>query len=661
MRNRISLRSSTRLRYFARAILILLLASAGLCQSPSSAAPSQPTSGMQAQPNAGPPAQDGGQIVQFLSQTVSWYRQLAVEQQLATEPSDLSYLQEDRQVADEVVRLAFQYARAELALRAKQHGKPVGTQSAPQQQYQALEQAAQQSQQQIQDTQAELDSTKAKLARAPASKRKTLEAQVAELESEVNLLQARREALQSMVEFVSTSNSGGGTVGLRAQIDALARSVPASLSQAQGTNTAPNTPEPAAVTNNAANRNPQPTGIWGLSAALLHLSGKMHTLDDEIALSGALSQKAKELRKPLLDYLRNLIQQGNQLFSAADTATPAQLDQQKQQLDLVTAQFKETSNVMLPLSKIIVLQDVYQRSLSNWRDTIKYESRDELRQLLLRVGVLVVLIVLVLGIGEIWRRTTFRYVHDVHRRYQFLLLRRVVIWVAIGLIIVLTFATQLGSAVTFAGLLTAGVAVALQNVIVSIVAYFFLIGKYGIRVGDRVQIAGVTGEVVDIGLVRIHVMELAGQSDAQPTGRIVAFSNSIVFQPNAGLFKQIPGTDFIWHELKLTLASDTDYHTAKERITQAVDAALASERENIEAQRRSMEKSLTTVAGSDLRPRIRLHYTASGIEATVRFPVLLGKASEMDDHLMKEVMEALDREPKLKLVGAEMPTVKAGA
>jgi len=274
--------------------------------------------------------------------------------------------------------------------------------------------------------------------------------------------------------------------------------------------------------------------------------------------------------------------------------------------------------------------------------------------------VLLALIGVVLAIGEIWRRTTFRYIHDSRRRYQFLLLRRVVMWVAIILIIVLAFATQLGSAVTFAGLLTAGVAVALQNVIVSVVAYFFLIGKYGIRVGDRVQIAGVTGEVVDIGLVRIHVMELGGPGDSQPTGRVVALSNSIVFQPTAGLFKQIPGTNFLWHELKLTLSSETDYHTAKERITQSVTEALAEYHDSMEAQRRSMEMSLTTVSPTELKPKVRLHYTASGIEADIRYPVALDKAGEIDDHLMHGVMAALDKEPRLKLVGAEMPTAKAG-
>src|SRR5258707_7484466 len=116
-------------------------------------------------------------------------------------------------------------------------------------------------------------------------------------------------------------------------------------------------------------------------------------------------------------------------------------------------------------------------------------------------------------------------------------------WTAIGVILVLAFATQLGSAVTFAGLLTAGVAVALQNVIVSIVGYFFLIGKYGIRVGDRVQLGSRTGEVVDIGLVRFHLMELSGGvADSEPTGRIVAFSYSLVFQATSRLLKQITST-----------------------------------------------------------------------------------------------------------------------
>src|SRR5579864_2961089 len=62
--------------------------------------------------------QDPAQIIQFISHTVSWYRQLAVEQQLATQPSDLTYYQENHRVADQAVQLAFDYARSEAQLRA---------------------------------------------------------------------------------------------------------------------------------------------------------------------------------------------------------------------------------------------------------------------------------------------------------------------------------------------------------------------------------------------------------------------------------------------------------------------------------------------------------------------------------------------------------------
>jgi len=65
-------------------------------------------------------------------------------------------------------------------------------------------------------------------------------------------------------------------------------------------------------------------------------------------------------------------------------------------------------------------------------------------------------------------------------RHQFLLMRKIALWCGVALVLIFAFVTELGAVATFADLLTAGVALALQNVIVSIVGYFFLIGKYGI-------------------------------------------------------------------------------------------------------------------------------------------------------------------------------------
>ncbi|PYV47546.1 MAG: hypothetical protein DMG94_05840 [Acidobacteria bacterium] len=595
-------------------------------------------------------AQDPVQVIQFLSRTISWHRQLEAEGKIASRPTDLSFAQEDLHISDQVVRLAFEYARGQAQLQAKQPATPPPSSDDSSARSQRLLQATQQVEKQLQDTQAELQGLRQKLDRTPAAKKSIIESQIAEVQSEIGLLQARRDALQSMSEFVSSSNSGG-SMGMRAQIEEMARSVPAELSRSSNQDElARQSYSSGALVSGATNA---PSGIWELAGGLIQLSGKLHTLNDELSASEDLAAAAAKIRDPLIQNLRNLIRRGDELAAAADNSGPAALAQQKQQLDALAAEFRQTSAQLLPLSKINLLLEMYQATLRNWKESVRDELHDHLRQLLLKLAVLAVLIGLVIILGEVWRRATFRYVHDGRRRYQFLLLRRIVIWVAIVIIIILAFASQLGSAVTFAGLLTAGVAVALQNVIVSIVGYFFLIGKYGLRVGDRVQISGVTGEVVEIGLVRIHLMELGGPGGNQPSGRVVAFSNSIVFQPTAGVFKQIPGTSFGWHELKVTLAADTDYHIARERITQAVESVLAKHKGDMDAQRRLMEMNLSPVSSADLGSRIRLHYTSSGIEATVRFPVQIEKAAETDDQLMRELLASAEREPKLKVISTE--------
>jgi small-conductance mechanosensitive channel len=123
-----------------------------------------------------------------------------------------------------------------------------------------------------------------------------------------------------------------------------------------------------------------------------------------------------------------------------------------------------------------------------------------------------------------------------------LIAQAVLFWLILVLIVLLAFAFNLSSLATSLGLVSAGIAVALQNVILAVVGYFLLIGKLRMRIGDRVQISGVTGEVVDIGLMQFQIQELDTPSE-QPTGRIVSFSNSFVFvSPATGLFKEIHGS-----------------------------------------------------------------------------------------------------------------------
>ncbi len=600
-------------------------------------------------------------IVTYLKETISWYRGTVVEQQIADERTDVTFLNDNRRISSQIVRFAFDFARFEEQNESKQ---PKGSQTQDQanapSQYQRLIQAAAKADQEVEQSQNELQSLRQKLETTPEKKRPVLEALIAETQSELALRQAHRDALRNILQFATgTSTEDMGAAGLRTQIEELARSVPAALSGVDGASPDQNAAEQTSGKTSPSGNRPQPSGIWGLAAHLLQLSRKGQTLDQQILSTDQLMQAAKQLRGPLVANLRSLIQSGDQLVNQPPSNDPVALGQQKKQLDALTTRFKQGSAGLLPLGKQGIMLDLYKRTLTNWRDAVRNEYHDEMRSFLLRLGILVMIIAVVFVAGEAWRRAIFRYVQETRRRYQFLLLRKIMIWIAVAAIIAFTFASELGSVATFAGLLTAGVAVALQSVILSVAGYFFLIGKYGIRVGDRVQIAGVTGEVVDIGLVRLHLLELNNVgTDAQPSGRVVAFSNSIVFQPTSGVFKQIPGASFVWHEISLTFSPESNYRMVQERITTAVDVALKDHREGMERQMRHMEQTLNSISAIELRPKTRLRFTASGIEVTVRFPVEQQKAADIDDHVMREIYAAIEQEPKLKLVGSGTPTLR---
>src|SRR5262249_51957240 len=378
---------------------------------------------------------------------------------------------------------------------------------------------------------------------------------------------------------------------------------------------------------------------------------------DNLKQTEALAQAAKNLQTPLVDRIRELTQRGDELAGQADSRDPAVLAQQSKELDTLTTQFKQLSASLLPLGKQSILLDVYKRSATNGRNAVDSQYQAELKGLVLRLLGLALILGVILGVSELWRRATFRYITDARRRYQFLLIRRIVLWCLVAIIVATAFASELGAITTFAGLLTAGIAVALQNVILSIAGYFFLIGKYGVRAGDRVQIAGVTGDVVDIGLIRLQLMEVTPGPTPRPTGRVVAFSNAVVFQAGSGMFKQIPGTNFLWHEITLTLDPKSNYRQVEQRMLEAVKKGFADYHEKLEMQRRNMERSLN----SSLRPftsESRLHLTQNALEVVIRYSVELGNAAEIDDRITRAILDAVESDPRLRLQVSAGPSIR---
>src|SRR5262249_61959942 len=104
-----------------------------------------------------------------------------------------------------------------------------------------------------------------------------------------------------------------------------------------------------------------------------------------------------------------------------------------------------------------ILFGLYTNNLNRWKNSVQSEYSLELRGLLIRLALLGFALAVVFILAEIWRKATLRYIRDARRRYQFLLLRRIALWCAVGITVAFALATEIGSLATFAGSITAGV------------------------------------------------------------------------------------------------------------------------------------------------------------------------------------------------------------
>jgi small-conductance mechanosensitive channel len=227
------------------------------------------------------------------------------------------------------------------------------------------------------------------------------------------------------------------------------------------------------------------------------------------------------------------------------------------------------------------------------------------------------------------------------------------------IVLVLGFVSEFSSLATFAGFITAGIAVGLQAVLLSVAAYFFIIGRYGIRVGDRISVAGITGDVVDIGLVRLYLMELAGTGlDFYPTGRIVVFSNSVLFQTGTPLFKQIPGTEYTWHEVMVTMGMDGNHKAVQEKLMATVNEVYSQYKHEIERQHAGIERRVDIQIEAP-HPEARLQFVDAGLELMVRYPVDIRRAPDIDETVTRKVLQLVEADPTVKAAVSGVPKIRS--
>ena len=621
--------------------------------------PAEPTpaqSDSQSSSNLPPIQLDANAVLHHLNEVISWYRQSTTGIRDVGLPSDAIYQDNAKALAAQAVQLAFQSARAVSPLVSGQKNATEGQDTGGSTQRQKLEQLRAKTTSQIDQWQSQIENLNTKIRKAPPSKRTSLLAQRDGLQGQLDLQKSLLDSVQKMAAFVE--NNGEASGGLEGDINRLAQTIPEVLSR-------PNAEKTASAQNkvDAAKSPSRPSlansgGLIGDATTLYDYMSAVHEIQTVIKETNPTRDAAEQLRNPLRDALRAAIQQSQQLANQ-NAVDAQQLLAQRQQLQDINERFKQLSSALVPLSQEEIVLNNSRMNLEQWRESIARESTYVFRAVLLRVLAILVALGLVLVLSEVWRRVTFRYIGDPRRRRQFLVMRRVIIGFLVCIVLTFGFVSQFNSLATFAGFITAGIAVGLQAVLLSIAAYFFIIGRYGIRVGDRISVAGITGDVVDIGLVRMYVMELAGTGlDFYPTGRIVAFSNSVLFQTGTPLFRQIPGTEYTWHEVVVTITPSGNHKAAEEKLMGLVEDVYSKYRAEIERQHAAIERRVDIQVDMP-RPEARLQFADAGLELLVRYPVELRSAPDTDEEMTRRVLDLIATDETLKTAVSGTPKIRS--
>jgi small-conductance mechanosensitive channel/predicted nucleic acid-binding Zn-ribbon protein len=339
----------------------------------------------------------------------------------------------------------------------------------------------------------------------------------------------------------------------------------------------------------------------------------------EVSNKEAIAQKAKDQ----LEATSGSGNRGNSTASAITTLHQISVDQ------------KDPSD----LDKRIQDQDDLATAYSSWIDVVKVRQRMVEHQLL-QSAMLILLVIFGVYLGD--RLVDHFFVGLAVERTRLHTLRGVIRFSvqALGLALILFILFGLPNQLsTILGLAGAGLTVACKDFIMGFIGWFLLMGRNGLRVGDWVEIDGVVGEVVEIGLLRTVLLETGKWTGSgHPSGRKVAFVNSFAIE---GEFVNFSTTgQWLWDEVEILVpASQNPYpiiDAIQKMITEQTQANVAAAEQ--EWQRAASRYRAQPVSAA---PAVSLRPTSSGIEVHVRYITRAGERHAMKTKLYQALVELL--------------------
>lgn len=228
-------------------------------------------------------------------------------------------------------------------------------------------------------------------------------------------------------------------------------------------------------------------------------------------------------------------------------------------------------------------------------------------------------VIVVFALVRLVQRSTNRRISDMNARYRARKLVGFVGFAMAVLVIATIYSNRLGGFTVAFGLAGAGIAFALQEVIVSVAGWMAVsLGGY-YKPGDRIQLGGTRGDVIDVSILRTTLMEV-GEWVAGDlyTGRIVRVANSFIFKEP--VFNYSGDFPFLWDEITLPVKYGSDWKLARTMLRNVVNEVLADYASQVKESWLAMARQFR-VEEANVEPMITIRATDNWIEFTVRYVV----------------------------------------
>jgi small-conductance mechanosensitive channel len=206
---------------------------------------------------------------------------------------------------------------------------------------------------------------------------------------------------------------------------------------------------------------------------------------------------------------------------------------------------------------------------------------------------------------------------------------------------------------TYLGLVSAGVAIALSDLLKNIAGWLYIVIRRPFRVGDRVEIAGLKGDVVDIRLFRFSLLEVGGWVDAeQSTFRLLHIPNGRVFTEAVANYTE--GFDFVWHEIPVLVTFESNWRRAEEIVKEALATRAPEIEEQAARHIRETARRYHIKVGT-LSPTVYLTVRDSGVVLTARFLTHTRHRRSAEETIWKSLLTLIEQDPAVELA---YPTVR---